>query len=415
MRILLVAGYLPAPPTFGAARRLHGLISHLASTHSLTLLALVDGGTDRSEEIRATGELCEHVTVVENDRRSGTLARRRGSKVGSLFSFQSYERHAFRRPALQAALDDLIAREAFDVLQIESVLLGGYRLPAEIPTVLDEHNIEYDVLTRTARSSGNVARRAYSLVNAAKLRREEEGLWRSVDGCAVPSERDAAIVRAAAPETHTAVVPNGVDTSFFLPRRPVGDERSILFFGALNYHPNVDALEFFAGQIMPRIRDLVPARLTVVGMGASPRIHALGRDDIEIVGKVADVRPVLDDAAVVVAPLRFGGGTRLKILEAMAMARPVVSTTVGAEGISARDGEHLLIADTPEAFATAVARLLDDPSLRRAIGEAGRRLVEQHSDWRQSSEQLEQVYRAVIARGQPGPALPAVPPARGGS
>ena len=350
--------------------------------------------------------MCDDVRVIENDRAGGPLKNKRALQLRSLFSQSSYESLTQRRPQFQVAIDAMLAQRSFDIVTIESVQMGYYEFPANVATVVDEHNIEYD-LARRAAALGTVTRRVYGTWDAHKLRREEERLWQTVDGCAVPSERDEIIVRRAAPHTPTVIVPNGVDTSFFAPFTTAADPSAILFFGSLNHQPNADALEFFARKVMPLLRRSGHRPvLRIVGHAPSAAVRALAADDIILVGGVDDVRLELARASVIVAPLRAGGGTRVKILEAMAMGRPVVSTTIGAEGIAAQNGRDIVIADDPALFADAIIELLRDPARARALGEAGRALVAAKYDWSSAVRMMELLYRRVrTARTRPATTL----------
>jgi glycosyltransferase involved in cell wall biosynthesis len=396
MRALFVSGYLPAEPNFGAARRLYGLMSNLARTHSVSLLALARPRTDSA--LKATRAFCDEVIVVEDNR---TPAGKRRAQLRSLVSPYSYERLGLRQAPFHAALDRMIGSGRFHLVQVESVLMGFVSIPPGVPVVLDEHNIEYEVLQRSATASGSQVRRIYSRIDALKLRREERLLWTKVDGCAVPSSREAAIVREAAPATPTVVVPNGVDTAAFTANPSASDGRTVLFFGSLNYYPNLDALAFLVQEVMPLLRRSHPtARLAIVGPGDVSALRKLPTEGIVYRGEVPDIRREIERAAVVVAPLRIAGGTRLKILESMAMARPVVATAIGAEGIEAAPGREILIANEPDALAIAIGRLLDDPTLRLSVGEAGRKLVESRYDWRVAAEKLQSFHRLVISAHQ---------------
>src|SRR5208283_3320077 len=186
-----------------------------------------------------------------------------------------------------------------------------------------------------------------------KIRREEVAAFRSFDGVTFCSEADQARARHLVPSLTSAVVPNAVDVGYFRPSPagPSPDGKTVLFFGAINYFPNVDGLLYLLREVWPLLARSHPeARLKIVGQAPTPQILAFRGPRVEVTGKVEDVRPHLAKAAVTVVPLRVGGGTRFKILEAMAMGRPVVSTSLGAEGILARPGEDILLADEPEAF-----------------------------------------------------------------
>jgi glycosyltransferase involved in cell wall biosynthesis len=196
--------------------------------------------------------------------------------------------------------------------------------------------------------------------------------------------------------TPMRVVPNGVDTDFFRPSTGREDPAGLLFTGAMNYAPNADGVLHFCTEILPAIHAAIPeTSLAVVGRNPPPRIQGLGTDKIAITGTVRDVRPWMHRAAVFVVPLRVGGGTRLKILEALACGRAVVSTALGCEGLDVTDGEDILIADTPAAFADAVVRCLRDPGLRQRLGSRGRTLVERRYRWDAIGRGLSDFYREM--------------------
>jgi glycosyltransferase involved in cell wall biosynthesis len=275
-----------------------------------------------------------------------------------------------------------------------SALRGIARPPA---LVLDEHNVEFDLARQQA--SGELqlgpARRLFNAVNWKKLRREEIELWKRFDGVSFCSAEDEACAKRLVPSIRSAVVPNSVDVHYFAPRPadPKPDGRTLLFLGALNYFPNVDGVLHLLKHIWPAIANRHPdARLEIVGQYPTAELLAFRGPRVEFTGRVDDVRPHLAAAAMTIAPLRIGGGTRFKILEAMSMAKAVVATSIGAEGIDAQHGRHLLLADDPAAFAAAAARLLDDPGLAQRLGREGRALVEARYSWEASVRPLEDLY-----------------------
>jgi len=238
----------------------------------------------------------------------------------------------------------------------------------------------------------------YSLVQWRRLRWYEAEICRRADCVIAVSEADAAALRSLVLDLRPTVVPNGVDVSAYDPRIPPAPgmgKNALVFTGKMDFRPNVDAVLWFAEEVLPRIRGQVPdARFWVVGQRPHPRLAALRKDPaITLTGYVEDTRPYIAGATVYVAPLRIGGGTRLKLLEAMAMERAVVSTRLGAEGYEVRDGRELLLADDAEAFAAAVVSLLRDPARRTTIGRAARRFVEDHYDWSVLAPRVEALYR----------------------
>jgi glycosyltransferase involved in cell wall biosynthesis len=397
-RVLVVSPYLPSRVAGGPVR-VRGLITSLAASTSVSLLAFAPT-TSRVDVDADIRRRCEAVVVVPNEFRQIAGARKRALQLRSLLSSRSFERVVHERTAFQTALDAMCERSSFDVIQIEHCFMAHYRFPPTASLVLDEHNVEYEIRSRTLAVVRPGPRKLYDSLNHLKLRAEEQRSWRDVDACAVTSAHDEATIRSAFPAARTAVVPNAVDTEYFSPIATPTERGTILFFGTLSYYPNLDGLLFFLRDVMPAVRRLHPsARLKIVGMGPPDALRRFAAPDVTFTGWVEDLRPHLAGASAIIAPLRIGGGTRLKILEAMAMALPVVSTTLGAEGLAVRHGRELLLADTAERFAAEVVRVLRDDDLGAALGGAARRLVEASYDWRASARALEALYqRAVLAR-----------------
>jgi polysaccharide biosynthesis protein PslH len=376
----------------------------LAQRHEISAAAFVSPDLDPAAAKRAMLEYCREVVLVRSRRWEG--AGKRLLQAGSLFSRHSFENNFYALPAFQRALDELLTRKSYDIIYLSAGLfLTRYHLRRAPPgnslprLVLDEHNVEFDVQRQMA-GRGHFVRRFHNSVNWPKLQREEVEAWRSFDGVTFTSAQDELRARAFVPSIRSAVIRNAVDIRYFRcrPDDPSPDGRTVLFFGAMNYHPNVDGLLFFVREVWPRLAESHPkARLRIVGQHPTPEILAWQGPRIEVTGAVDDLRPHLAGAAMIVAPLRVGGGTRFKILEAMAMAKPVVSTTIGAEGIDATSGRNILIADTPQDFATAVGRTLDDPELGRQLGREGRAFVQARYSWDVVSQSLVRFFRRIIS------------------
>jgi glycosyltransferase involved in cell wall biosynthesis len=411
LRILFITPYLGSPAYSGAQRRLEGLMRGLASRHHVSVVSFVEPVDDAAScSIRATRRYCGEVTVVPNHRYALTTRQKRLLQLRSLVSSRSFESFVYRSPALRYAIAGLLESGSYDVVNFEFMHMAvnlpetGGKQRRNTILVLDEHNIEYDLVRRMAGSGAGLDRTLYSVVDSRKLRREEREAWRRFDGCTTTSERDEDIVRREMPGLRTAVVPNAVDVEFFRTSRAnnVEEPRTVLFFGRLDYHPNLDGLRFFLNDIFPRLRARHPdVRLRIVGLSI-PEIAARAGAGVEVVGLVDDIRPHLDRASVVVAPLRIGGGTRFKILEAMAMEKAVVSTSVGAEGIDARDGTEILVADAPDCFAAHVGRLFESEALRRRMGQAARSLIARRYSWDHSVDRLEQFYDQLLEHNRSG-------------
>jgi glycosyltransferase involved in cell wall biosynthesis len=396
LNILCLSQIPPSPPRFGAQRRMHGLWTALARHHDITAVSLLTPATDRSEVERAMSGYCREVVLVPVPS-SRALAKRLG-QLGALASSQSFERRTFDRPELRRTLRRVLSTCRFDVATVEFPFLANQRLdlaPDGAPPplrVMDEHNIEFDLARQQATENRGLLRRLHNAANWPKVQREEVGAFRSFDGVTFCSSTDEQRARALVPSLRSAVVPNAVDIEEFRPSAelPPSDGCTVMFFGAINYFPNVDGLRYLLNEIWPRIERSHPrAKLKIVGQFPTPEIVSYQGPRIEVTGRVDDIRPHLSSAAVTVVPLRIGGGTRFKILEAMALARPVVSTSIGAEGIDARAGQDLLLADTPEHFSAAVGRVLDDRGLADDLGRRGRALVETRYSWSAAGQRLE--------------------------
>lgn len=376
---------------------MHAIVSGLAQRHDVSVLSLVDASTENGDAA-ATEEYCDDVVTVRHSR----APNKRLLQMAATLSPWSYERWLAWVPAMQRKLDDMLARERFDVVQLEFAHTAVFRVRAngERPVVcLDEHNIEYEILLRTARGRSHLLRRAYNAIDGIKVRREEKRAWSRVDGCSVCSVRDEETLLAEAPRTRTVVVPNGVDLESFTPRENSQCEpATLLFFGAIDYYPNTDAVLHFLDEVMPRLVARNPRiKLCIVGRRPPESVLARRASNVEIAGAVDDVRPWIEQATAVVVPLRIGGGTRLKILEAMAMGKAIVSTTLGAEGIDAIHGRDLLLADGPESFAAHVTKAIDEPELAMRLGRAARRLVVEKYGWQASVDRLSEFHGELLA------------------
>ena len=387
LRILIVTPSLPYPPTWGFGIRVYQMVRYLAQHHRVSLVAYADPREgDKVAALEQTGASVHPVA-----RRNVSDFGKRRDQLESLISRQSFQRTALASREMQLVIDDLFKREAFDVVQVESSQLWGYRYPGSATVLLDEHNIEYELLYRTYKTERDPVRRLFSWVEYLKFRREEQHSWRHVDGCILTSGREESIVREHASGTATTAVPNGVDIDYFQPDGATPDPENIVFVGVMHYRPNVDAAVYFIREILPVIRRQHPnATFTIVGGGAPAELRRLASPNVLLTGEVPDTRPYVSRAGVVVVPMRMGSGTRLKVLEGLAMRRPMVSTALGCEGITARDGQHLLIADEPAEFARAVLRIMADQNRADDLARNGRLLVEAAFSWPYLLGQLEQ-------------------------
>jgi polysaccharide biosynthesis protein PslH len=404
LNILSVSPMPASPPRFGAQARVHGLMTQLARRHDLTAVVLVDDEFDSDECRRATQAYCREVVIVPNPYGREGLAKRL-LQLRSLASTRSFERLRVTLPALQRTLDRVLRARRFDVVNLEFPYLGHYDLRQAPPgqrlplLVVDSHEIAHDLARQFARAGGNLGRRLYAGANWRKLRREELGTYRQADGVYLCSAADERRLLDHASGVRMAVIPNAADVEYYQPRPtdPPPDGRTIVYFGLLSTVPNVDGVIHFVQDIWPRIAAAHPdAHCKIIGGRPPPTLLALAGPRVELTGFVPDLRPHLAAAAAVVVPLRLGGGTRLKIVEAMAMGKAIVSTTLGAEGIEAVRGRDLLVEDQPAAFADAVSHLLAEPGLAARIGKSARQVAVERYGWSEAAQALEKFYRNLM-------------------
>jgi polysaccharide biosynthesis protein PslH len=406
--ILIVSPDAPGPLDRGFRIRVHHLAAQLARAYPVTLLA---PAPDDPAAARPLQQLGVDVRAAPDESR-GSGVRRDVRRAMTLLLGGSASWSERRFPELRRAAARLLAQEgAYMAVQVEVPELADLPVPAGLPVVLDAHNIWSELAARrlAAQVPSPSPRRRLQDLDRRRYASAERAAWRAARACLVTSEREAPVLRESGAR-EVLVVPNGVDVGGIAPRpgQPAGPSRQaagpprLLFVGLMGYGPNADAVRWAVREILPRIRRERPdVTLRVVGGEVPPDVQGLRGPGVEIAGRVDDVGRELADAAVVVVPLRAGGGTRLKILEAMAAARPIVTTRIGCEGINVRDGTHLLVRDDAGSFAEAVLRLLRDPDRAEALGACGRELAERRYAWPVAAAPLVELYGRLARTSLP--------------
>lgn len=304
----------------------------------------------------------------------------------------------------QALLEVLREQGPFDSIQLEGMFLEPYlqiiaSLPKPPAVLVDWHNIESEVMRRFAENTSHPLKKLYALRSAALMEQTELRLLRAARVNAVTSERERVFLgQLAGPGPAMEVIPNGVDTGWFAGCAGSPDQaRDLLYVGSMDYHANIDAVVYFAQQIWPEIQRRHPdRRFVIAGRRPAPAVAALAsQPGIVVTGTIDDVRPYYQQAAVLVVPLRVGGGTRLKILEAMAAGVPVISSTLGAEGIDAIEGRHWIEANDPAAWLKAIDGLLSNPERRQQLADEGRQLVCARYDWDMLAAELFTLHQRI--------------------
>lgn len=301
---------------------------------------------------------------------------------------------------MKAALAELLSREQFDLIQMEYIGMAAYlpllRAASRAPIVLDWHNIDSELMDRYSQAATSPLRRWYAGHTARRLAALEEQMLGETFGHIVCSERERGQLKAIAPRARVAVIENGVDADYLRPPEGVsGVRRHLVFVGSMNYHANVDAAVSFVRTVWPAVRARFPEwGISIVGSNPTPEVLALhGENGVEVTGTVADVRQYYRRAIAAIVPLTVGGGTRLKILEAMAAGVPVVSTAIGAEGLSVTGGREILIANDVAAWTRSLEQVALDSTLRSRMIAASLDLVRSRYDWNAIGESLWQTYR----------------------
>jgi sugar transferase (PEP-CTERM/EpsH1 system associated) len=410
--ILVFSHLVPWPTTSGVLLRCYNLLREVARHHRVHLLALNQDVLLKPEAVAASrrhlAEFCADVQVFPLPT-GGSRAAYGGLLLQNLASPLPYSVPRFHSPALEQAAVDLLARHPIRVLQYETIAMAQYgALAPDLPSILVHQNVESELLRRRAATERNPVARLYVSAQAAKLARYEERMCRAAAANVAVSAADRLAFLARIPDARVDVVVNGVDVDYFRPAGdPAGQGDRLVFVGGMSWYPNRDAMSWFLAEIWPRIRRERPdARMTIIGSHPSPEVRRAAErgEGVQAPGLVPDIRPFVQDAAVYVCPLRMGGGTRLKILDAWAMGKAVVSTGLGCEGLDAGPGRDLEIADEPARFAARVSELLADPERRRALGLAGRRRVVAEFAWPGVAAGMLDLYDELAA-GHAGPAL----------
>jgi glycosyltransferase involved in cell wall biosynthesis len=408
MKVLMVFHALTHPPEAGVTKRTFHQLDEISRRHDVTVVSL--GSAEQEERIRRrVGDRCRRIVFVDGRApRWVNLLKR----IRLLLGRRSLLLHSFTA-RLQRALDEVFRAERFDVVFLSSPVLTYYARPAGLPCVTDTHNVEYDMARRFFVQARGPVARAYHWDQYRLLRRDEIAACGGGDALLTCSDRDRDVFRADLPRQDIHVVPNGVDLEYFAPGAEEPAPRSLVFCGLMNYAPNAEGIAWFLDRVFPLVAREVPdARITIVGSGPSKALQRRASDRVVVTGYVPDVRPYVREGEVYVVPLLVGGGTRLKALEAMAMHTPIVTTSVGCEGIDLREGESALFADAPEAFAAAVVRLFRDRALRARLGARAGALAAERYGWQAIGDTLDAVLRRVAARGGRGEGGPREAPPR---
>lgn len=417
MRLLFLSLSCPAPPNNGSKMRTWALLRALAEEgHSITLLAFAEPQeVDGNEPV--VRSLCDRVEWVPREYVNVSAGRDYWARLKHMFSRAPHSAHGFRSRLMEQRIRDLLSTGGVDAIfceQTQPLINVAGQLP--VPLILDYMSVEYLTWYRYMSCERNPVKKLYARLESQKMRQWERQSCQRATVAIACSEHDRALLQSLCPEARVLAVPNVVDTDAY---QPGGSENSlvVLYQGGMDWYPNRDAVAYFVESILPELRKLVPGVQFVVG-GRNPSEEFRKRfarlADVRFTGTVSDMGAVIASAAVCVVPLRIGSGTRLKILEAAAMAKPIVSTRLGAEGLDFLQDQEILLADAPSDFAHAVADLLHNSSRRTLLGRGARKRVEQQYSFPALLAAIRQVITESERRRLESPAVPSCDSVLGG-
>jgi sugar transferase (PEP-CTERM/EpsH1 system associated) len=401
MRILLITDVLPYPPISGAPVRNYQLMRRISAAHQVWVISFVEAppSPDDMDALQAIFRGVELVPKPQNRALAHPLQALEYLRAGIPPDLRLLESRE-----MVDRIGDLLARIPFDIVQIENSYMAFYldALPQHLRAraTITFHDVVFTKYARIWRLEPKLSRRLRLWLHSRMMRRWEPNCGVEAGRCLMMSEIDRQLLLAENPRLQVTVIPNGVDTRAYkaLPHRAGGP--SLLFVGNMVYRPNIDAMLYFCANIFPLIKRQVPkVELWIVGLNPPEEIRQLSSDRIHVTGQVSELKPYYQASQVCIVPLRAGSGTRLKILEAMAFGRPVVSTSVGCEGLDVRDGVHLFVADSAELFAQRTIELLTNPVLRDSFASRSRALVRERYDWDVIVQALLQVYDELAYQG----------------
>jgi len=396
MRVLTLTSKFPWPLTDGAVIRDFNLLREAAKRHDVSLLCFLFKPSDR-EHYDALRPYCKKIIGIDLVRpKWRTLT----NAAQSLVSAAPFITREYRRSEMAHAIETFVEEERIDIIHSHFLHMSQYVGHKRSAAFLhDAHNLEHVLWERMARTTNNLARKAFIRAQYGKLVRLQQHVARASEKCVVLSDEDRAEYQRVCPEADVTTVPNGADVEYWTPHDNSAEPSSILYFGNLSWPPQADAAIYFHDKILPLIRQRVPdVTFCIAGQNPPEAVKALTGERVTVTGFVPDMREYVARASVVVMPLRAGAGTKHRVVQALCMKKPVVCTAVAAEGITLTDGETAMLADDPETFAKATVSLLQDAALRQKLGERGRQLVLDRYDWRAIYERLEEAFQEAVRK-----------------
>lgn len=398
MNILFLSTTIPYPPIDGHSQRTYYLLKHLAERHRIHLIGFVKKCEDwEAAEVLRTFCAGVYPFILPEDTSRVDLGL---SLLGNLFSSDPFVVRKYLHAPTWIALEKIFQKDRINLIHCDMPNLVPYaKGRSGHPAITVHHDLEWTLMDRRAHMEANLCKKWYFSLQARKWRHFLAKIEMTTRLHVVVSELDRQRLEEISPlHIPVRVAPNGVDVEYFQPQPSIPTEKMIMFLGGMHVFQNADGVEYFLKSVWPKIQSMEKGvSCLIIGQNPSRQLQSLADETgAKVLGFVEDVRPFLARAGLMVVPIRIGSGTRLKILSAMAMGKAVVSTSVGCEGIEARDGQELLIADTPDDMARQVVAVLRNQGLQKRLGENGRKLVEEKYSWAIIARIMEDVYQEAV-------------------
>jgi polysaccharide biosynthesis protein PslH len=411
MNLLWLTHAIPYPPKAGFLSRTYNLLREVGRRHEVDLVSFIQEPWIRThfpsleegveESRRALGSMCRRITFLPIDR----MRLRRGKHItalNALLTGNTYTTTWLASASAARVIADEMDRNRYDLVHFDTIGLAPYRgLTTRVPAILTHHNIESHMMMRRADNAKNTMARAYFRLEARRLEAFERLSAPAYAAHITCSELDTERLRRIINKATVVTIPNGVDCEFFSPGKADTRPNSAVFVGTMNWYPNIDAMQFFLRECWRQLRKRVPdATMDIAGSNPPEDLIRLARSlpGVTVHGYLPDVRPLIDSSAVFVCPIRDGGGTKLKILDAFAMRKCTVAHPIACEGIDVTAGKDVVLASTPEEFVNQICRLFANERERVGIGTAARQLVENRYSFREMGERLQATIEDIVQR-----------------
>ncbi len=393
MKILMLTPYLPFPLISGGQTRSYNLIKNLSKKHDITLFSLIKDNREK-KYIPELKKYCKKIFVFNRSKTPWTF------RNILLTGFGPYPFLVIRNlaPDEKLAVKKELEREKYDIIHAETFYVMPHISDTEVPILLVEQTIEYLVYKHFVEDQAPLLAKIPFWVDVMKLKFWETHFWKQANGVVAMSESDRKEMLKLAPNLKIDIVPNGIDIDYFsaLPRKEIIPAR-VLYVGNFKWIQNVEAVNILVNEVWPAIKkEIKKAKLWIVGMNITDKLKEYASEDIEISEALPDIREAYSKASVLVAPIKGPGGTRLKILEAMASGLPVVTTSVGAEGLGVINEKEALISDDLDEVSKNAIKVLKDKELSKKLGLYGKKFVESKYTWDKSAQILDNIYSKVI-------------------